>query len=123
MDNPVSGSLDNLSGRPVVTLDILHNKFNEVVSGLQDRERIYNDKFKRVGEELQQMYAILKNNDARIRGLETKITSLNGEAIYYKELRERKTPEGIYSGGFKRRSVNKRIKSKKTRKTRKPNKI
>ncbi len=117
MDNPFSSSLDNLYGKPVVTLDILNNKFKEVVSGLQDMEKNYNDKFKRIGEELQKMYAILQNNDARIRGLETKIDKVNSEAMYYKELRERKTPEGMYTGGFKRKTINKRRKSNKTKKT------
>ena len=117
MDNPFSSSLDNLDGRPVVTLDILNNKFNEVISGLQASEKMYNDKFKRIGESLLNIYNKLKDNDAYITGLETKIDKVNGEAMYYKELRERKTPEGIYSGGFKRRkTVNKRRKTNKTKK-------
>ena len=122
MDKPFSSSLDNLAGRPVVALDILHNKHNKLVSGLNDMEKGYNDNFKLIRGELEKMYAILRNNNERIKGLETKFDTLNGEAMYYKELRERKTPEGIYSGGYKRRkTVNKRRKT--VNKRRKTNKM
>ena len=104
MNNPVS-SLDNLYGKPVITLDILNNKFNNIVSGLHAMEQNYNNNFTIMKEEFQKIYNILGNN-------ETRINSFNGDATYYKQLRERQTPEGMYSGGFTRRkNVNKRRKT------------
>jgi hypothetical protein len=101
--------------KPIINLETLNDKINNIVASVNARDKSYMKNFALINErflKIDEMMKIQNSMNERIRGLEG-LFEAHGLQLA-EEIRTKPPPSGMYMGGYKtRKSVNKRRKTSK----------